>query len=166
MAPGRALDLACGEGRNALWLSQEGWQVCGTDFSTVAIDKARARCQELGLTIDFQVADAAAELTDSYDLILLAYLHLPPETLAQVLEIAATALAPAGTLLIIGHDLRNIKEGVGGPQDPGILQSPEGLRKLLDGLEIVRAETVIRTIEKDGQTVQALDVVVRAKSRL
>ncbi len=163
MTPGRALDLACGEGRNALWLSEQGWQVCGTDFSSVAVDKARARGQELGLTVDFQVADAAAELTGSYDLILLAYLHLPRETLAEVLAVASAALAPSGTLLIIGHDLRNIKEGVGGPQDPDILQSPEGLRELLGGLEIVRAETVVRVVEKDGQAAQALDVVVRAK---
>ncbi|MBL4634677.1 MAG: class I SAM-dependent methyltransferase [Kofleriaceae bacterium] len=165
MTPGRALDLACGEGRNALWLSEQGWHVCGTDFSEVAIDKARARGQELGLTVDFQVADAAAEITGSYDLILLAYLHLPRAKLAQVLAVAAAALAPLGSLLIIGHDLRNIKEGVGGPQDPDILQSPEGLRELLGDLQIVRSETVFRAVEKDGQTVQALDVVVRATKK-
>lgn len=162
MAPGRALDVACGEGRNAIWLREKGWQVSATDFSPIAIEKAQARGLELGLDIDFQVADATKELKGSYDLILFAYLHLPQEQLAKALQLAQEALAVGSSILIIGHDLRNIEEGVGGPQDPDILQSPEGLKALLTELDIKRAETVVRLVEKNGETHKALDVIVRA----
>ena len=57
LAPGRALDLACGEGRNAIWLAELGWQVTGVDFSEVAIAKARERAASETLDIEFTLAD-------------------------------------------------------------------------------------------------------------
>jgi SAM-dependent methyltransferase len=162
MKPGRALDLACGEGRNAIWLRQEGWTVTASDYSAVAIDKARDRCDELGLQIDLQVRDATAPLDGRFDLIAIFYLHLPREENKRVLEHACAALAPGGTLLYVGHDQRNIEEGVGGPQDPSILYGPEEIRGLLGDLHVDRAETVRRPVEKEGQPQYALDILVRA----
>jgi SAM-dependent methyltransferase len=162
MRPGRALDLACGEGRNAIWLAEQGWQVSASDFSGVAIDKAKARASELQLDIQFSLADATSPLSESFDLIIVFYLHLPREENRLVLQHASAALAPGGTLLYVGHDERNIKEGVGGPQDPSILYGPEEIRSLLSSLQVDRAETVPRPVEKEGTTKDALDILVRA----
>lgn len=164
MKPGRALDLACGEGRNAIWLAEEGWQVSASDFSAVAIDKAKARACELELDINFYVADATSPLSESFDLIILFYVHLPREENRQMLEHARAALAPGGTLLYVGHDERNIKEGVGGPQDPTILYGPDEIRSLLGPLQVERAETIARPVEKDGTIKDALDILVRASA--
>ncbi len=162
MKPGRALDLACGEGRNAIWLAEQGWQVTATDYSPVAIEKAQARARELDLDIDFRVADATSPLSKAYDLVIVFYLHLPRPENAMAVSHAAGALAPLGTFLYVGHDERNIKEGVGGPQDPSILYGPEEIRELLKELQVDRAETIGRPVEKEGGMVDALDILVRA----
>lgn len=161
--PGRALDVACGEGRNAIWLAEEGWQVSAFDYSPVAIEKARARCQELHLDIDIRVGDATAALAGTFDLILFFYLHLPRDENRQALEHAISALAPGGTLLYVGHDQRNIEEGIGGPQDPSILYGPREIQDLVSELQVERAETLLRPVEKEGVTHNALDVFVRAR---
>jgi len=162
LRPGRALDVACGEGRNAIWLAEQGWTVSAFDYSPVAIEKARARSTELGLDIDWQVADATTDIRGAFDLILYQYLHLPRESMQASLALASQALAPGGTLHIVGHDRRNIEEGIGGPQDANILYGPEDLVALLPELHIERAETVVRQVEKPEGTRQALDVLVRA----
>jgi len=159
---GRALDVACGEGRNAIWLCEQGWKVKALDYSAVAIEKAKARGRELNLEIDWQVADATTDIQGEYELILFIYLHLPAEQTKKSLALASDALAPGGTLLLIGHDARNIKEGIGGPQDPSILFGPDELRTMLPNLTIERAETLKRAVDKDGQTHHALDVLIRA----
>src|SRR5436309_5039096 len=90
LAPGRALDLGCGEGRNAIWLAEQGWQVSAVDFSAVGLDKARRLAGERGVTVDW----VSADLRDyqprpaAFDLVLLAYLHLPPGDWAAVLHSA------------------------------------------------------------------------------
>ena len=162
LSPGRALDVACGEGRNALWLAERGWDVTAFDFSPVAIEKARARSAEVGANIDWRVADATADIDGTYDLILYLYLHLPREQIKASLALAKKALAPGGTLLIVGHDIRNIKEGIGGPQDASILFGPQDFEAMLADLQIEKAETVKREVRKDDQVYYALDVLVRA----
>ena len=57
LTPGRALDLACGEGRNAVWLARRGWQVTGVDYSEVAIEKARRLASARKANVDWVVAD-------------------------------------------------------------------------------------------------------------
>ncbi len=163
LAPGRALDVACGEGRNALWLADQGWTVTALDYSPVAIEKAKARSSEIGANITWQVADATTDIDGRYDLILYAYLHLPRAQTERSLALAKQALAPGGTLLIVGHDIRNIEEGIGGPQDASILFGPHDFEAMLTGLEIEAAETVERPVNKEGQVHQALDVLVRAR---
>lgn len=159
---GRALDLGCGEGRNALWLAQQGYEVTGTDFSPVAIAKAVARAEELDLKVCFQVTDATKPLTATYDLIIVFYLHLPPSEMKSALQAASNALASGGTLLFVAHDARNIEEGWGGPQEPSILLSPEQVSAMLPDLKIETANTIERPVEDGGTTHIALDVLVRA----
>lgn len=163
LPPGRALDLACGEGQNGIWLAGLGWDVVGVDFSDVAIAKGRERAERDGVALELMVADLLEyePERDAFDLVLLLYFHLPPDELRVVLARAAAALAPGGTLLVIGHDRTNIEHGVGGPSDPTIQYTPDEIAAELAGLEIVKAERVYRDVADADRP--AIDALVRAR---
>jgi SAM-dependent methyltransferase len=164
LPPGRALDLGSGEGRNAVWLAEGGWQVTAVDFSSVALDKARRLAQARGVTVDWVLADLRSYRPEpgAYHLVLVAYLHLSPLERVAVLAGAVAALAPGGTLLVIGHDLANLTQGVGGPQDPAVLYTPEAIVAELDGLTVHRAERVRRPVDTAPEPGVAVDTLVRA----
>ena len=163
LRPGIALDLACGEGQNAIWLASLGWEVVGVDYSEVAIAKARARAERDGVEAEFVCADLVGYTPDphAFDLVLVLYLHIPADQRRGVLERAAAAVAPGGTFVFVGHDLTNLTDGVGGPSDPRILCTPEEIAAELPGLEIERAERVLRDV--GGEERDAIDALVRAR---
>lgn len=164
--PGRALDLAAGEGRNAVWLAQRGWTVTAVDFSATAVDKGRRLADHHRVDVDWIVADVVSYVVSAatYDLVLISYLHLPPGEFATVLRAAVAALAPGGTLLLVAHDRRNLTDGVGGPQEPTILTRAEEVVDLLgDDLTIERAGEVERLVETDEGRRAAIDTLVRAR---
>jgi SAM-dependent methyltransferase len=165
MPPGRALDLACGEGRNALWLAAQGWEVTAVDFSAVGLAKARRLAIERGIRANFVAADVLTwdPPARAFDLVSVMYLHLLSEDRRRTLLRAVTALAPGGTLLVVGHDSTNLSEGTGGPQDPRVLMSPKEVAADLDGLEIVRAERVRRPVSTEQGGRVAIDTIVRAR---
>jgi SAM-dependent methyltransferase len=163
LAPGRALDLACGEGRNAIWLAERGWQVTGVDYSEVAIDKARERAASERLDIEFTLADLLEYEPEpnAFDLVALLYLQIPVDERQRVLAAAATALAPGGILLLVGHDVTNVTDGVGGPSEMAVLYTPADIVEDLAGLEIEKAERVFRDVA--GADRPAIDALVRAR---
>lgn len=162
--PGRALDLGCGEGRNALWFAARGWRSTGVDFSQVGVDKGRRIAEAAGTPVDWVVADLRdyRPPAGGFDAVLVAYLHLPPADRAVILARAAEAVAPGGTLLVVGHDLTNLSDGVGGPQDPEVLYTPESITAELPGLRVIRAERVRRAVATDDGERHAVDTLVRA----
>jgi SAM-dependent methyltransferase len=163
---GDALDLACGEGRNALWLARLGWTVTGVDYSAAAIERAESLTArepaEVAERLTWRVADITRELPPpgSVDLVLISYLHLAPVEQQAVFVSAAAAVRPEGHLVVVGHDLRNITEGVGGPQDASRLHTPERVAAVAAaaGLTVELAETV----ERPTPAGVALDTLVRA----
>jgi SAM-dependent methyltransferase len=165
LPPGRALDLASGEGQNSIWLAGIGWDVTGIDYSEVAIAKADARAEREGVDARFVCADLVSYVPEqgAFDLVLLLYLHIPPEERRTVLARAADALAPGGTFLLIGHDLTNMTEGVGGPSDPSIHVTPDEIAAELPGLDIEKADRVLRDVA--GEERDAIDALVRARRR-
>jgi len=164
MKPGRALDLACGEGRNALWLAERGWQVTGVDFSPVGLAKARRLAVVRRVDVSWLRADVLEwnPPQTAFDLVIVMYLQLPADARRRVLSRAARALTPGGTLLVVGHDSTNLTEGTGGPQDPAVLFSPEDVANDLPGLDIERAERVRRPVHTEHGDVDAIDALVRA----
>ncbi len=164
---GRALDLACGEGRNAIWLAKQGWQVTALDYSHVAIERGRRLALEQGVEIEWIEADVTAFVPESgaFALVVIAYLHLPEEQRRAVLAHAAAALAPGAMLFMIGHARRNLAEGYGGPQSPGVLWQPEEIGADLQslGLTVKRIEEVRRPVDTPDGPRQALDTLVRAE---
>jgi len=163
LEPGRALDLACGEGQNAVWLASLGWDVTAVDYADVAVAKGMERAARADVAVDFQVGDLLDYVPDarSFDLVLILYLHISSDGLRLVLERATGALAPGGTLVLVGHDLLNLTEGVGGPSDRDLLFTPDEVVARLPGLEIERAERLLRDV--DGHDRPAIDALVRAR---
>lgn len=156
--PGRALDLATGDGRNAIWLAGHGWTVTAVDFSAEAIGQAGAHAAEAGVSVDWQVGDATVwePAGESFDLITVIYLHLPEPALRAVLARAAGWLSPGGHLVALGHDRANLETGAPGPTDPDILYTPELLRSSIDpaslgACRVVRCETIRRDLATDPE---------------
>ncbi|WP_329530971.1 methyltransferase domain-containing protein [Streptomyces sp. NBC_01450] len=166
---GRAVDIAAGEGRNAVWLAERGWDVDAVDFSAVALEKAEWLAVDRGVRLHTVRADlmAWAPREATYDLALFAYLHLPWPDMAQVLPRAASAVREGGTLLLVGHDAANPEHGHGGPQDPRVLYTAEQVADLWRPYaDILRAETVTRPVtDAEGVDRTALDALVRAIRR-
>lgn len=146
--PHGALDLACGEGRNAIWLARQGWAVTATDFSAAGIERGRALADDLPVT--WEVGDALTMALPTVDLVVIAYLQLPADQRRTAVRRAFEALAPGGTLLVVAHDSTNLTEGTGGPQDPAVLYTAEDVLADLDGraFEVDRAERVARPVER------------------
>jgi SAM-dependent methyltransferase len=165
LPPGRALDLAAGEGRNAVWLAERGWEVTAVDFSEVALEKAARLAEGRGVNIWWVVADLRTYTPppDAFELVLVLYLHLPRNELREILPRAAGALVPGGILLVVGHDRLNLVEGHGGPSDPDILYTPEEIAGDLPLLILERAGRVRRPVATDLGEAQAVDTLVRAR---
>jgi SAM-dependent methyltransferase len=149
--PGKAIDLAGGEGRNTVWLATLGWQVENIDISPAGLAKSRRLAQE------FQVAERCFETVGSgldfesqlapVDLVVVAYLQIPQPELYQSLRRAVENLKPTGKLVGVWHSRNNLTEGFGGPQNPEVLPTIDELRMALASTPIT-----IETLEiRDGQ---------------
>jgi SAM-dependent methyltransferase len=155
---GRALDLGTGEGRHGVWLAALGWQVTAVDFSAVGIERARRGAQEVGVDVDWMVDDVRTwqpPADASFDLVLVSYLHLDSDVLAR----ARDWLAPGGALVVVGHALRNLTEGVGGPREPGLLHTEASYRAAAKGLLIEQLGEVVRQLPEGD----AIDLVLVAR---
>jgi SAM-dependent methyltransferase len=163
LQPGRALDLACGEGQNAIWLASLGWDVLGVDYSEVAVAKAQRRAQHEGVAARFVCADLVEYEPErqAFDLVIVLYLHIPSTHRASVHAKASAAVAPDGMFVLLGHDLANLTDGVGGPSDPDILYTADAIAAELPGLAIEKATTVLRDVH--GEERDAIDTIVRAR---
>lgn len=165
LTPRRAVDLAAGEGRNALWLASRGWDVTAVDFSRVALEKGRRLAGDT--PVDWVCADATTWSADAaYDLVVVAYLQLPADQRRAAVRAGFAALRPGGTFFLVAHDSTNLLEGTGGPQDPAVLMTAEDVLEDLadEAFEVVRAERVPRRVE-DGHGEEphrtAYDALVR-----
>jgi SAM-dependent methyltransferase len=107
LPPGRALDAGSGEGGDAQWLAERGWQVTAVDFSTVALERATAlaAARGLGERIEWLHADLGmwTPPAGSFDLVTAHYLHASWDDRGGMFRRLAGAVAPGGTLLVVGH---------------------------------------------------------------
>ena len=166
LAPGRALDVAAGEGRNALWLVEQGWTVTAADFSSVAVSRVRElaadRLDEAARPrLEAVVADATQPAPGTaYDLVLFSYLHLERAEWDRAVAAGVAATAVGGLVLVVAHARRNLSEGVGGPQDARILLDPEDVLASVAPLPVSVELAQLRARDVEGEPRPALDTVV------
>ena len=173
LAPGTALDLACGEGRNAVWLAKQGWIATGVDFSDVGVEKGRALAAENGVEATWVVADVTTwePPSEGFDLVAVFYLQLAAEERRASMITAVRALGVGGTLVLVCHDLLNLTEGYGGPQNPSFLLTAEDIIDDLTAAEVLldvelvteKAGRVERAVSPDGGERAAIDTLVRVR---
>ncbi len=171
LTPGTALDVGCGEGADAIWLAERGWQVTALDFSTVALERGATEAVARGDTVARRIDWCHTDLTTwapakaLYDLISSQFLHLPQEPREALFRRLAASVAPGGTLLIVGHhpsDLQTIPR----PLPPEIFFTAADVAALLDphGWEIVVAAARARpATDPAGRAVTIHDAVLRAR---
>ena len=162
LAPGTAVDLGAGEGRNAVWLASKGWVVTAVDFSDVGLDKGRRLAVDHKVTVEFVCADATTyEPADPVDLVILSYLQLGPDGRAAVLKHSRTWLKPGGTIFVIAHDQTNVVDGCGGPPSAEVCYSVDETVAAFSGLNIETAVVAERVVDTEGERT-ALDTLVIA----
>lgn len=173
LAPGRALDAGCGRGANAVWLASRGWEVTGVDVSDVALADAAGAAAAQG-SAD-RTAWVQADLTtwtpgeERFDLVTCLYVHLP-EPLAALVGRLAGAVAPGGTLLVVGHAAGG-HHGPGGhhdhPRPPGADTTVEEVAGALpaDGWRVLRAGAHVHEVARPGGGSTPLDDVVLVARR-
>ncbi len=117
LVPGRALDLGCGTGRNSLWLARQGWDVTGVDGSAVGLRIAADQARQEGLSLTLGRDDLLAyePTPESFDLVVVANIHLTPDQRDEFFARAARAVATSGHLYISGHHVDAL--GIAGPPD-------------------------------------------------
>jgi SAM-dependent methyltransferase len=156
MARGTALELAAGSGTNAVWLATQGWRTTAVDWSPVGLANGRARAEAAGVEVEWLERDlfAWSPPVRSFDLVVIVYLHVPPNERATIYPNAAAAVAPGGRLLIVGHDRLNATEGHGGPPDPArLFTAQEVAAELLvaDPSLVVERSEVVRRVPPPGR---------------
>jgi SAM-dependent methyltransferase len=170
LSPGRALDVGCGEGADAVWLASRGWDVLGVDVSEVALSRARSHTEELGTSIvgrlEWRQVDllASPELPGDLDLVSIQFVHLPEPERSRIFGSLATLVGVGGTLLIVAHDPSDLHSGVGRPQQPDLFFTPQEIAKLLDDSWDIRVCESRPRVERtaDGRNVNISDAVLRA----
>lgn len=153
LAPGRALDVGCGEGGDALWLAAKGWQVTAVDVSQVALARARSAAAAAGIEVDWVRGDLVADLPSPgrYDLVTAQYpalRHTPDDDAVRGL---LGAVSPGGTLLVVGHHITDPEIPKAHGFDPADFVQPADIRPYLDeGWEVAVDEVRPRVMPTSG----------------
>ncbi len=173
LVPGAALDAGCGEGADAIWLAERGWRVTAVDFSRVALARGAAHAAELGAGVARRIDWLRADLTEwapseaSYDLVSAQFMHLPKEPRESMFRRLAAAVAPGGTLLIVGHHPSDLQTTIPRPPLPELFFTAGDIATLLDAQQWtidVNDARARSAVDPEGRTVTVHDAVLRARS--
>ena len=152
LTPGaRALVVADGEGRNSVYLAQQGVEVVAMDASEVGVAKARRLADERGVAIDFRIADIMTwEWTpEAYDLVVAIFIQfLTPQQQPAVFGGMQRTLRPGGRLLLHGYRPEQVALGTGGPPDPTHMYTEDLLRNSFGAMDIERLASYDAVIEE------------------
>lgn len=166
LAPGRALDLGCGEGGDAIWLAEQGWSVTAIDFSETGLARAAAHADERGVgdRVEWRHADLRTWRPEGeeWDLVTSHFLHLLDPGMVVVTGRMADAVAPGGTLLVVGHHPDDAHTGLRWSM-PGVLFTADDLRPAVDADRFaVRTEARPRQESHHGDEHAVTDAVLVA----
>jgi len=167
LAPGRVLCIAEGEGRNAVWLAQQGHEVTAVDGSAVGLAKARRLAAKCGVQVNTVHAELAEFVIEprSWDLIVSIFGHLPPSLRREVHGRCAAGLRPGGRMILEAYTPRQLRHGTGGPPTAELMMTAEALRGEFPGLEFHLLEERERPVHEgrghDGTAAVVQLVAVR-----
>lgn len=171
LSPGHALDVGCGEGADVLWLARRGWQVTAADVSVVALERGAHHTEAaIADRIDWRHVDFTAWTPPAraYDLVSAQFIHLPPAMREPIFAGFAAAVAPSGTLLIVGHHPSDLQTTIPRPPEPELFHTADEIAGALapDAWEVVVADARPRSaVDPDGKPVTVHDTVLRARRR-
>ena len=159
LSPGAALEVGCGEGADAVWLSRRGWDVTAVDISAVALNRARAHAVAAGAQVTFDRVDVVhtPPAPTTYDLVSVHFFHIPDPPRAETFRSLGGAVSPGGTLLVVGH-----QPGThGGPGHADRLYEASEVTSLFDPAEweVVVEETRSRRALHHGEMSDLVDAV-------
>ncbi|MCP2048232.1 UNVERIFIED_ORG: SAM-dependent methyltransferase [Paenarthrobacter nicotinovorans] len=170
LKPGKALDLGCGEGGDAIWLAKQGWTVTALDVSAVALERAAEHAEEAGVAdrITWQQQDLTEwEPQPEFDLVSAQFLHSPLLPWRDSVTSAAAAVAPGGTLLVVGHHPLGLPSWSRHHHETDLFFTPE---QLAGALRLDSEPWSVNVLTDRGRTVSGpsgesgttLDTVLRA----
>lgn len=167
---GRALAVADGEGRNGVWLAQQGLAVTAVDFSAVALAKARGLAERAGVPLDTIQADLSAWQwpVAAYDVVAAIFIQFaPPPLRAKFFAAMRAALKPGGLLILEGYTPKQLGYGTGGPPNAENMYTRALLEAAFAGMEILHLEEYDAAIEEGAghKGISALiDLVVKNRA--
>jgi len=167
LTPGRALDVGCGEGADAIWLAQQGWDVTAVDISEVAVERARAAAEATGATVEWIAGDIQATALPalSFDLVSMQYPALPKAAGDAAVQRLLGATRSGGLLLAVYHDLddehrEHMKaRGI----DPADYVGIDDLERLISADFTVELRVTEPRVDPPPGTPHVADVVLRAR---
>ena len=167
LVPGTALDVGCGEGGDVIWLAQQGWTVTGADFSANGLARAARHASDAGVAdrVTWWQVDARQLAADdrTFDLVTTHFLHPPDGGMADVTRRLASAVAPGGNLLVVGHapssDMPHLSEA----HRRAMFLAADLVPALPTGFEPVVVEQRPRTVTRDGRTIAIDDSTFLAR---
>jgi SAM-dependent methyltransferase len=172
LPPGIALDIGRGEGADAIWLAARGWRVTAVDFSTTALERGAAHAEGVGSEVADRIEWRHADLrtwtppSGSVDLVSAQYMHLPSAERRPLFARLAAAVAPGGTLLLVGHDVSDLDTGAHRVHEPDMFFTAEEVAASLapDEWEIQVVDARPRPAKShEGEGITVHDAVVRAR---
>jgi 2-polyprenyl-3-methyl-5-hydroxy-6-metoxy-1,4-benzoquinol methylase len=169
LPPGRALDLGCGEGGDAIWLAKHGWQVTGIDLSPVAIGRATEAARAAGVEVEWIAGDSStAPLPPAgFDLVTAHYVSLPKAQADTIMPGLLGAVAPGGTLLFVAHEVSGHDPAHTPGRDPALYIQPDEIAAQLGReWQILVNETRKRSAPAGPGGMHTHDVVLRAMRKL
>ncbi len=166
LKPGRILCLAEGEGRNAVFLAEQGFDVTAVDQSAVGLAKAMRLATQRDVEIDSAVADLADFRIepDSWDGIVSIFAHMPAQTRQQLHRSVVNGLRPGGVFLLEAYRPEQLQYGTGGPPTAEMMMTLAELRNELTGLVIQHAEETVRDV-REGSLHHGPGAVVQVIAR-
>lgn len=177
LVPGKALDVACGEGGDAIWLAKQGWRVTAVDVSEVALAKVAEHAEQEGVAdrLKLGLYDALDDPRPAgrhrFDLVTVSFLHVPVEDFAPIYRGIADAVAPGGRLLVTAHHPHDVASGARHDHGPGLLFEPDRVLTALGAAEpgspwtVEVADTPERVQETADGPLAVRDTVVRLRRR-
>jgi len=174
LAAGRALDVGCGEGADAIWLARRGWQVTALDVSPVALRRGATRAAEVGADVADRIDWVHRDVLTwepglaGYDLVSAQFMQMPEPPRESVFQRLTASVAPGGTLLVVGHHPSDLQTTVPRPPMPELYFTASEVAALLDARAweiVVDASPERSATDPEGRTVTIHDAVLRARRR-